>query len=278
MTEKLSPAAVSALSATMLITLWAKAVEYKRPDALLRDAEAARMLELIDFDFSILTGVRASQVGCCGRAAMLDDYIRQFLAEHPDAVVVHIGAGLDARYERLGRPPVAAWYELDLPPVIELRRRLLPEGGNVYLPASMLDESWMQTAAAHGKPVLLVAEGVLMYFDRATVQDWLAKLAQHLPQAHLVFDALPRKLVGRQRQHDALQKMGKNPPELKWGIGDMQDISALGLQVLEHRGLGTLCGPRYPLLLRLLLATAWGRRNLDMQIVHARLPQAENQR
>ena len=68
MTEKLSPAAVSALSATMLITLWAKAVEYKRPDALLRDAEAARMLELIDFDFSILTGARASQVGCCGRS------------------------------------------------------------------------------------------------------------------------------------------------------------------------------------------------------------------
>ena len=173
---------------------------------------------------------------------------------------------------------MAAWYELDLPPVIELRRRLLPESGNVYLPASMLEEGWMRTVAAHGKPTLLVAEGVLMYFDRATVQDWLAKLAQHLPQAHLVFDALPRKLVGRQRQHDALQKMGKNPPELKWGIGDMQDISALGLQVLEHRGLGTLCGPRYPLLLRLLLATAWGRRNLDMQIVHARLPQAENQR
>ena len=64
---------------------------------------------------------------------------------------------MDARYERLGRPPVTAWYELDLPPVIELRRRLLPEAGNVYLPASMLDESWMQTTAAHGKPVLLDA-------------------------------------------------------------------------------------------------------------------------
>ena len=51
---------------------------------------------------------------------------RHFIAEHPDAVVVQIGAGLDARYERLGKPRSTAWYDLDLPEVIEVRRMLLP--------------------------------------------------------------------------------------------------------------------------------------------------------
>ncbi|MGN6956123.1 class I SAM-dependent methyltransferase, partial [Neisseria sp. P0015.S004] len=76
-----------------------------------------------------------------------------------------IGAGLDARYERLGKPRITAWYDLDLPEVIEVRRMLLSESDNHYLGASMFDEAWMNTVAAHGKPVLLVIEGVLMYFE-----------------------------------------------------------------------------------------------------------------
>ncbi|PAT37473.1 methyltransferase [Vandammella animalimorsus] len=268
---KISPADLCELSATMLIPLWAKAVECERPDALLRDAQAQRMLGQIDFDFSVFASAKASQAGCCGRAVLLDGYVREFLALHPKAVVVHLGAGLDARYERLGRPDVTAWYELDLPPAIALRRKLLPESGNVYLPASMLDEAWMDTAAAHGQPVLLVAEGVFMYFDAQTLQAWFARLARKLPQAQLVFDALPKKLVGRQRQHDSLKKMGQNPPAFQWGISDVSQLASFGLQVLAHQGLSQACGHRYPWPMRLLLRTAWGRRNLDMHMVWARL-------
>ena len=109
--NKISPSQISVLSETMLIPLWAKAVEYGRPDALLTDAEAARMKEMIDYDFGKFAGVKASQAGCCGRAALIDDEVRRFLESHPDGVVVQLGAGLDARYERLGRPKLTAWYD-----------------------------------------------------------------------------------------------------------------------------------------------------------------------
>ena len=91
-------------------------------------------------------------------------------------MVVQLGAGLDARYERMGRPKVTAWYDLDLPEVIDVRRMLLPESSNHYLGVSMFDESWTDTVAAHGKPVLLVIEGVLMYFDEAQVQAFLKEI------------------------------------------------------------------------------------------------------
>ena len=67
MSEKISPKDITVLSATMLIPLWAKAVEYERSDALLRDKEAARILNMIDYDFAPFTKAPASQVGCCGR-------------------------------------------------------------------------------------------------------------------------------------------------------------------------------------------------------------------
>ena len=65
MSEKISPETVSVLSSTMLIPLWAKAVEQGRAQPLLRDDEAVRMLDKIDYDFSKFAKVKASQVGCC---------------------------------------------------------------------------------------------------------------------------------------------------------------------------------------------------------------------
>ncbi|WP_386686680.1 MULTISPECIES: class I SAM-dependent methyltransferase [unclassified Lonepinella] len=269
-TDKISPDTVSALSTTMLIPLWAKAVEFDQKQPLLRDAEAVRMIGMIDYDFSRFAKSKASQVGCCGRAALLDDMANRFIAEYPDAVIVDLGAGLDARFERLGKPPITAWYDLDLPEVIELRRMLLSETSNHYLAASLFDESWMEMVAEYNKPVLLIIEGVLMYFQPEQVKDWFALLARKLPNAEIIFDTLPKIAIGRQKKHDALKHIEK-PPEFKWGINHIEDLNQLGLTILENVELSSICGQRYPLILRLLYLTKCGRKKLDIQIVRAKI-------
>ena len=270
--NKISPSQISVLSETMLIPLWAKAVEYGRPDALLTDAEAARMKEMIDYDFGKFAGVKASQAGCCGRAALIDDEVRRFAEAHPDGVVVQLGAGLDARYERLGRPKLTAWYDLDLSDVLDLRRLLLPESGNHYLAGSLFDEDWARTVAAYGKPVLLVSEGVLMYFEEARVKEFFAMVGQWLPKAEVVFDMLAPLALKHSKQHDALGKMGK-PPEFKWALPDPKALESWlpGLRVERVGSLMECCLHRYPWLLRLLYKTAWGRKNADQKIVTIRL-------
>ena len=273
MTAKITPD-MTVLSETLLIPLWAKAVEQERDERLLTDREAPRMLAQIDYDFSKFQKVVMSQVGCCGRARIFDNEAQKFIAAHPDAVVVQLGAGLDARYERLGRPAVTAWYDLDLPEVITLRRQLLPESTNHYFAISLFDEIWMKTVAAHGKPVLLLCEGVLMYFDTDTVKDWLATLARHLPQATLVFDIVPPVLVGKAKRHDALGKMGKDVPEFKWSLKDNRELEQWlpGLKLEAEMELSRVCGRRYLLIARLIYATKWGRRKMDQRIVRVRLP------
>lgn len=273
MSEKISPKDITVLSSTMLIPLWAKAVEYKRSDAILHDKEAARMLDLIDYDFTPFAKAKASQAGCCGRARLLDEMAQRFIDEHPDAVVVQLGAGLDARYERMGRPKVTAWYDLDLPEVIDVRRMLLPESSNHYLGVSMFDESWTDTVAAHGKPVLLVIEGVLMYFDEAQVQAFFQMVQRKLPGTQVVMDTLAKKMVGKSRHHDALRQMGETPPEFRWGVGSADDVLKLApsSRLIEEIGLSSICAPRYPFILRLLLKTRWGRENLDMRLMRIQL-------
>lgn len=270
MNPKISPTTMSGLSSTLLIPLWAKAVEHERPDALLKDDEAVRMMQAIDYDFDRFTSARLSQTGCCGRAALIDDETRRFIRLHPDAVVIQLGAGLDARFERLGRPGVTAWYDLDLPEVMAVRERLLPASTNHYLTGSLLDEHWTDTVASHGKPVLLVLEGVLMYFDESEVRRFFDLVARKLPQATIVFDALPPKGVGKSRHHDALKSMeNEQRPEFKWGPPDLHIIERWqpGLKVAAVHQLSDTCGKRYPFWLRLILRTGWGRRNADQRIV-----------
>ena len=89
---------------TMLITLWAKATETGRTDALIKDEKAVEMMGKIDYDFSKLKKASFSQSGCCVRAGLIDMEAKAFLKDNPDAVVIQLGAGIDARYERLGKP------------------------------------------------------------------------------------------------------------------------------------------------------------------------------
>lgn len=261
------------VSETLLIPLWARAVEQQQPEPLLLDPVAEGMLARIDYDFSKFKRARASQVGCCGRAALFDHETRAFLTAHPDAVVVNMGAGLDSRYERLGRPAVSAWYELDLPEVIALRERLLPASGNQYLSASLFDEGWMETVAALDKPTLLLCEGVLMYFEAAEVKDWLQRLARRLPRATLVFDIVPPLLVGKARHHDALQHMAE-APEFKWSVAESRELEGWlpGLKLQKEIGLSALCRTRYPWILGLLYRFAWGRKKFDQRVVRVQLP------
>ena len=87
MTAKITPD-MTVLSETLLIPLWAKAVEQERDERLLTDPEAPRMLAQIDYDFSKFKNIVMSQVGCCGRAQIFDNEAQKFIAAHPDAVVV----------------------------------------------------------------------------------------------------------------------------------------------------------------------------------------------
>ena len=84
---------------TLLIPLWSRAVETGRKDALITDRKAVETMSSIEYDFSKFKKSKFSQAGCCIRASLIDNEVKDFLKEHPDAVVVHLGAGLDARYE-----------------------------------------------------------------------------------------------------------------------------------------------------------------------------------
>ncbi len=120
----------------------------------------------------------------------MDRYARDFLSRHPEAVVVHIGCGLDSRFERVDNGQVE-WYDLDLPDVIELRRKFIGDEGERYhlLGCSVLEDAWLEAVRVHrSAPLPVFGRNVFVYFTEAQVKSLVLTLRDHFPGAELVFD------------------------------------------------------------------------------------------
>ena len=89
---------------TMLITLYARALQSRSERPILRDTWAEEAVQRIDYDFEKLkVGQHAAHLIAC-RATQLDLWTTHFLAAHPDATVLHLGCGLDSRVYRVAPP------------------------------------------------------------------------------------------------------------------------------------------------------------------------------
>lgn len=191
---------LSGVTESLLVTLYLRAMEFERPDALIKDKKAVELVKQVSedrlYDFNRIKLLKlnvANKLVIILRNRQFDRYMLDFLQRYPSACVVHIGYGLDTRYERVavGNKQVE-WFDLDLPEVIELRWRLLGEEGDRHhlIGCSVLDETWRNVVKVQDqRPVIFVAEGVSMYLKEAQNQSLVQMLYEHFPGSELVFDA-----------------------------------------------------------------------------------------
>ncbi len=163
---------------TALVTQYARALDSRWPRPILGDTLADQIVGKIDFDFPAL-GVPSSAVRQTAlRAKMLDDRVRTFVSEHPNAVVVSLGAGLDTGMLRVKPPASVDWYNVDLPNVIALRDELMPADDHAYsLAASLADDAWSDQIPSD-RPTMLVADGLLAFVSEPVIIN----LFRHIPE------------------------------------------------------------------------------------------------
>src|SRR3954452_18450423 len=100
---------------TLLIGLHCRVLDNRSPQPILGDGTVERVAEHIDFDFEQLKIRDDDAVGLMARAEQLDMWTSEFVAKHPDAVVLNLGCGLDSRVFRLTPPPGVLLYDVDFP-------------------------------------------------------------------------------------------------------------------------------------------------------------------
>ena len=219
--------ALSGVAETSLITLYARALESERSDALIRDLKAAAIVSQLNFDFSRIRLYGHDEVAVILRLREFDRFVRDFLSRRPDAVVVHIGCGLDTRFDRVDNGRVD-WFDLDLPEVIDLRRSLLGGERERYhlVSGSILDSAWLGAVSLHRRRhFLFLAEGVLPYFEEAQVRALFLALLEHFPGAELVCDSFTPFIVWVDNLHLEFWKI---KARLRWKLKRPRDVESWG--------------------------------------------------
>ena len=216
---------------TLLIPLYARAVETRKRRGMLSDPRAVEMVEALDYDFARFDGA-GSLIGSNLRTLLFDAWVRDFMERHPSGTVVEIGTGLNTRFERLDNGTVH-WFDLDLPDVIALRRRFFGDTDRRrMLAASVTDPDWVATVAQSPGPYFLVAEAVLIYLDEQDVREVFDLVAGGLPGAHLALETASEYMVANQDRHDVLSLMAAR---LRWPCDDAREIEEWrdGIRLLE---------------------------------------------
>lgn len=198
----MTKAEIITLPETALVTLWCRASEARRGDGIIDDPMAIRLMDSIDYDFSKF-GLSTTRQDLALRALAFDTSTHRYLFDHPEATVVALGEGLQTSFWRLNAAGLGdefRWLTVDLPQIIELRERLLPQSPRISKCAqSVLDFTWMDRVNPQDG-VFVTAEGLLPYLQPNQVLSLIRECAHRFPGGQMMFD-LPTKFQAFLARH-----------------------------------------------------------------------------
>jgi len=212
------------LSQTALRTLAARAAESARPQGLFQDPAAEAAAAALVAELATVPASRFPATADVVRTRIIDDWVEETLAgdRGRGGGVLNLGAGLCTRYFRLG-PISGVWYEIDLPEIVAVRRRLFPPApDHVELARSVLEPGWIEQIPP-AQPLLLIAEGLLFYLEETAARELVSRLAAHFPGATMIFDVLGPAHVGRHREIETLDGLAA---PFHWGLADTRSIES----------------------------------------------------
>jgi O-methyltransferase involved in polyketide biosynthesis len=204
---------LTGVSETALLTLLVRATEARRPDSVIDDPMAIKLVDAIDYDFSKFGFTRRQDMAL--RALTFDKCTRRYLIDHPSATVVALAEGLQTSFYRMEAAGVGdqfRWLTVDLPAIIELRERLLPQSDRVTMCAqSALDYSWMDRVDP-SDGVFITTEGLLMYLQPQEALGLITECAKRFPGGQMMFDLPPVFLAAWFRRGSRMSLRYRVPP------------------------------------------------------------------
>ena len=209
---------------TSLITLYGRALESRSKDPVLLDEAAEEAVRRIDYDFGRLKLRKVEPLSIAIRAKQFDLWTTEYLADNPDATVLYLGCGLDSRVFRIDPNAAVRWFDVDYPEVIEVRRRLYPERAGYRMIGSSVTNPDFLDEVPGDRPVMIVAEGLMMYLAEDDVKPLLNRLTDHFPSGRMAFDALSRLGARMAKSDPSVRATGAS---FGWGIDDPRDIKQL---------------------------------------------------
>lgn len=229
---------LNGVAKTLLVTLAARACDFRAPTPILGDPYAQDILDRLDVDVAEIAPTPNQCASIALRTSHFDQWTSQFLQRNPQSTFLHLACGFDSRMQRVNWGENTRWIDIDLPEAIELRRKVQPESlpGRDYslLGVDVLDETWMKNITTHG-PVLVVMEGLLCYLPEEDVKGLIQRFCQTFARGELLFECINTSALQSLNRRKPIEFINNTGAEFHWGVDEPKSLELLhpGLKLVE---------------------------------------------
>lgn len=204
---------------TLYIPLYGKAFVSSK-NMIIQDKEAEEIWSKEGFKLKGKSKSKWLAYYMAMRSAIYDEWLEEELKNNPNAVILHIGCGMDSRIERVSKHNTK-WYDIDFPGVIEERRKYYAETDTYHMLAmDMRTDKWKQHIEA-GQDAVIVLEGVSMYFEPQELNVLLSNFVKHFRTIKLLMDCYTESAAKISKYKNPINDVGvttvygyDNPEEL----------------------------------------------------------------
>lgn len=213
---------MDSVNKTLYIPLYGKAYVSRR-GIILRDPKAEEIWAAEGFALKGKSSSKWLAYYMGMRSAVFDRWLKAQMEADPNAVILHIGCGMDSRIERVGAGK-HPWFDIDFPDVISERRRYYRETECCkMLGADVRASDWLTQLP--GGNAIIVMEGVSMYLRLEELQQTLEKICAHFEKVSLLMDCYTTFAAKASRVKNPINDVGVTQV---YGLGDPKMLEGNG--------------------------------------------------
>ena len=168
------------------------------------------------------------------RARIFDDWTSGELRQWPDALVLHIGCGLDSRCMRI-QTPYTQWIDADLPEVIAVRQKYFAQTDTYHMMALDASNPDEVQKLPDSERIIVVMEGLSMYLTNDALTQFFTALRAKYRTVHALLDIYTVFGAKASKYKNPINEVGVTQV---YGIDDMDAIVAnTGLNVIQEHSM-----------------------------------------
>jgi O-methyltransferase len=178
---------MNAVNKTLYIPLFGKAAVSQK-GIIIKDSKAEEIWKREGFALHGKARSRWLTYYMAMRARVFDEWTKDQLQKYPEAVILHIGCGMDSRVERINAFE-RIWYDIDYPSVIQERMQYFTESNHYrMLSADASGTKWID-GLEKGKEAIVIMEGISMYLTNEELGSLFLALQSQFANVRLLMDS-----------------------------------------------------------------------------------------
>ena len=189
-------------------------LDAEHPKSLCHDIYAKRFMDAAGMRiFAPFRSEKMPNISNTARCFIIDNAIRNQIAQQENSLIITIGAGFDSRPYRING---GEWVEVDEPQIIEYKNKKLPiaecTNNLTRISIDFSHETLLKKLALYREHqhVIIVIEGVFMYLENPAIEATIKQLQMLFPKHILLCDLMTKKMFDQfaQSVHNKLMAAG----------------------------------------------------------------------